>query len=209
MSLCPGPSCQAAAFSLSPSSPLPRRWPAAAHLVPPRHSSFLRWQSVSRSSIRRHFTVFAWPVCALPYLEHSCLPTQHIILSIPRIKSLPWTESKAARRPSVHSRPSDRCAAATLSPLLANEPVHYYSVQPHLPFAIHCRPRPHPPSTTSPTYALIALRAVAIALAFRLPASGPTSIRFHTASASASILQSIHLLRASAKPPPLAQSPSP
>ncbi|KAM0709594.1 hypothetical protein Q7P35_003634 [Cladosporium inversicolor] len=133
----------------------------------------------------------------------------------PFLASNPLDRVEAARRPFVHSRPSDRYAAATLSPspLRANEPVHYsikpHLTSPHLPVAIHCRPRPHPPSTTTPTYALIARRAVAIALAARLPASGPTSIRFHTASASASILQSIHLLRASAKPPPLAQSQSP
>lgn len=59
---------------------------------------------------------------------------------------------------------------------------------PHLPVAVHRR-RPHSPPP--PTHALVASRAVAIAIAFRKPAFGPTSIRFRPASASASA--SIHL----------------
>lgn len=85
-------------------SPSPtKRWPAA-HLVPPRHSSFLRWQSVSRRF------PFPCPVCALPYLVHSSLPTQHIILSIPRIQSPgPSRSSQASIRPFSTKRPLRRC----------------------------------------------------------------------------------------------------
>jgi hypothetical protein len=83
--------------------------------------------------------------------------------------------------PGVHSSLLDprRCARTTSnsSRLLATVALTPPSTSPHLPVAIHSRRlRLHP---FSPTYTLISRRAVAIALASRQPASGPTSIRFN------------------------------
>jgi hypothetical protein len=113
-----------------------------------------------------------WPACTL-YLLPSSLPTQQfpshriaspidrVALAIDAARShLPGT--------SLHSPPA--CAPR----------ISVYPTSPHRRYPLSPAPTPAPHSAAL----RIPLRAVAIALVSRQPASGPTSIRFHPASSS-------------------------
>lgn len=166
-------------------------------------SSFLRWQTVSESqhhTPRNTTTTTTLVPCRVH--THSSLPTQQIIISIPHI---------CFPRPSL--RPP-------LTPILDHRPlrrrIDQHHTTPHLarPFTPSdltsppCR-YPLSPPTTSSTDPRIA-RSSRCRYSPRLSQAGLWS-DVHSLSSCVCICihPSIHLLRASAKPPPLAQSQPP